>query len=112
MKQLLKLFTFLLVLSSVTFTGQFYSGKATCASSGNKQVSTTSVNLYTLTVTANIANGGIVYVGASNVDTTMGTPLVPTGSYTVTRGSAAVNVNGLYFACTVNTDGVSWVGSQ
>lgn len=103
---------FLLALASATFSGDFVSGSATCPSSGNARVSTTGYNLMQLSVTATLTNAGYIHLGGSSVDTSSGGVLTPGGSYNASKPSAAVNPATLYFACTVNTDTLTWIGSR
>jgi hypothetical protein len=101
----------LLAFTSVAFS-DFPSGAATCPSSGRAQVSTTPYNLYQITVQALTSNSGVVYVGSSSVTTSSGGGLIAGASYNANKPSAAINPADLYFACTVNTDGVTWIGSR
>ena len=109
MKKILLLLAF---LALPIRSGSFVSGSATCPASGNAQVSTTSYFLYQLTVQANFANAGKVYVGGSNVSTSTGAVLAAGYSYTVQGQSGSVNPATLYFACGTSSDGITWVGAQ
>ena len=102
----------LLVLTLSAMAGDFVSGSTACPSSGAVQVSSNTYNLYELTVSANIANTGKIYLGGTTVNTSSGGVLVPGASYTATKPSAGVNPKTLYFACSVNTDGITWIGSR
>lgn len=108
MKTLILLALFAVVIHS----GDFVSGNRTCPASGNTRVSTTGYALNSLTVTANLANTGYVYLGGSTVDTSSGGVLVPGGSYTISKPANSVNPATLYMACSVTTDGITWIGSR
>ena len=101
-----------LLLVVVTRSGDFVSGSASCATSGVAQVSTTSYNLYQITVQAKTTNTGVIFVGGPTVTTASGGGLVAGASYNANKPSAGINPTALYFACTVNSDAVTWVGSR
>lgn len=114
MRHLFTLSLAVLMISS-TMQADFVNGVSTCAASGNKQVSTTGYNLYQLTITAGSAsapNTGYVAIGGASV-TTSNAPLLGPG-YTANwnKPSAAINPASLYFACTVSTDTIQWVGTR
>ena len=95
-----------------TLGADFLNGTTTCPTSGAKQVSATSYNLYQLTVVTGLSNGGSIAIGGSTV-TTSNAPLMSAGSsFNWTKPSAGVNPATLYFACTLNTDSIQWVGSR
>src|ERR1700685_1861996 len=105
----------LAVLLGSTLCADFVNGTVTCPTSGNKQISTTSYSLYQLTVEAGSTsspNTGYIAIGGSNV-TTSNAPLLGPG-YTANwnKPNPAINPASLYFACTVNTDTIQWVGSR
>ena len=109
----LRLVVSLLILVSATFSGDFVSGSATCPSSGNAHVSPTPYNLYQFTMTAGLSNTGVIYIGGSNITTSNGGGvLTPGASYNASKPNAGVNPSSLYFACTVNTDTLTWIGSR
>jgi|ERR1700723_24817 len=109
MKRLLLAFV---VWAAVGYSGNYQSGQATCPTSGNAQVSTTSYSLRQLTVSALAANTGKIYVGGIGVTTSTGGELVAGASYNSTDPANSINPATLYFACTVNTDGVAWIGRE
>jgi hypothetical protein len=90
----------------------FISGSQTCPSSGNKQLTTTSQNLYQLVVTANILNSAEVHVGGNNTTTSNGGVLTPGASFSATKTNPGVNPTTLYIACVNSGDSVTWVGSR
>ena len=102
----------LLVLSAATYSGDFVQGTQTCPASGRIQVSSTSYNLFQLSITANLDNSGKIYIGGVTV-TTANAPGLPAGwSYNAGKPSSGVNPAALYFACDSSSDGLKWIGSR
>lgn len=101
-----------LVIVTPQFAGDFVSGSNTCPTSGAKQVSATSYNVMNLVVTAGLSNAGQIHLGGSNVTTSDGGVLTPGASFFASKPSNSVNPATLYFACTTNTDTISWIGAR
>ena len=112
MRKVLLSMILLAVFAATTHSGTYVSGSASCPVSGNAQVSTTAYSVYSLTVTANIANTGYIHLGSPSVTTSTGGVLVAGGSFSDSRSSAALNPASLYFACTASADGLTWIGSR
>lgn len=90
------------------------SGKNTCPTSGAKQVSATSARASTFTVQGTTANTGTIYVGDSTVDTSTGVALTGNDAFTFPPqgNAAAYDLKTTYFACTVNTDTITFIYVQ
>ena len=102
----------LLIALCSTLGADFVNGTTTWPASGNKQVSTTSYNLYQLTVFMPAANTGGIATGGASV-TTSNAPLLTAGySQNWNKPSAGINPASLYFACTVSGDSINWSGSR
>ena len=102
----------LFLMALPTYSGDYVSGSATCPSSGAAHVSPTSYQLYQVTVQALSTNGGIIYLGGSTVTSATGVSLTPGASYNSQKTNTGVNPSTMYFACSVNTDGLTWIGSR
>lgn len=102
----------LLVWAIPIHSGDFVAGSTTCPSSGAAQVSIANYNFFQLTVMANSGNTGKINLGDSTVTTSKGVVLSASGVYTVNKPSNGINPSTLYFACTVNTDGLTWTGAR
>lgn len=102
----------MLLVMTPAMRADFVQGSQTCPASGNIQVSTSSYNLYQLTVSATITNTGRVYLGGNGVTTSSGAYMIAGGSYTAVKPSAGVNPVTLYIACTVAADTITWTGSR
>lgn len=110
MRYLLTLTLALLLCS--TLCADFVNGTTTCPSSGNKQISATTYNLYQLTVFMPVANTGGIATGSSTV-TTANAPLLTEGySQNWNKPNGGINPATLYFACTVSGDSITWSGSR
>lgn len=104
-----------LILVFPVFAGNIISGSNTCASSGNKAVSSSAIGkAVSYTIQAPSANTGQVYIGGSAVSTTSGVYLSAAGSYAVfPQGNAAsYDLTKTYFACTVGADTITWTAFQ
>ena len=113
MKRLTLLF---LVAAGIAAPGGYVSGGTACPSSGAIQVTTSQFFLRQLTVSALTANTGKIYVGGSNTSATavppIGGELVAGSNYNSTDNTSSINPQTVYFACTVSSDAISWVGHQ
>ncbi len=107
-----KLMFLVLLLVPVSKSGDFVSGSNTCPTSGNKQVSATKYDLFNLVVSAGLTNGGRIYLGSSSVDTSSGGVLTPGAAFFASKNSNGINPASLYFACSTNTDTISWIGAR
>ena len=106
----LALVVLLLATAATTFSGAFYSGSNSCPTSGNKQVSATSVSMAQLTVSALTANTGKIYFGGPSVTASGGGEVIAGGNYNCGSSSTGCNPATLYFACTVSGDTIAWLG--
>lgn len=107
----LALLTFALVLRG----GDLKSGSNTCPSSGAKAVSATSNTTASFwTVQAPVGNTGKIYLGGASITTATGVALFAGDSLTApTHGNTQpYNLNRTFFACTVNTDTITFVYQQ
>lgn len=102
----------LLIMPTVTRSGDFVSGSNTCPTSGNKQVSATKYDLFSLVVTSTITNAGQIHVGGTNVDNSTGGVLTTGASFFVSKNNNQINPATLYFSCTTSTDTISWIGAR
>lgn len=81
----------------------------TCASLA-QQVTATSTDCSEVTILANSGNGGIVYIGDSNMNiATRGYPLAASGQTPMLKIS---NLNSLYAIASTSTDGIAYIGSN
>lgn len=114
MRNLLIIALVILTCSTAIVGGDFVNGATTCASSGNKQVSSTSYYLHQLTVTAGTttSNTGNIAIGGTSVTTANAPLLGPGWTANWTSPSANLNPATLYFSCTVNTDTIQWIGAR
>ena len=103
-----------LALPLIAPAGQFGHGSNTCPASGSKAVSASTLYVSEWIVQAPAANTGSVYFGGSTVTTSTGTYIAPGGSihYSPHGTSDTFNLAQIYFACTVNTDGITYTYVQ
>lgn len=110
MKRVLNTLWILLTLS-LAYAWAPNNGVTTCPTSGNKRVASSSVRTPTYSLQTPISNTGSVCIGGSSVTTSSAICLTAGMSYTApTQGnSPAYDLQGVYFACTVNTDVIQWL---
>lgn len=113
MKKLLLLLPLLAFACLPLGSAAFVSGNTACPSSGAKQVSSVAIFASSVTVQAPVANTGTIYVGGPTITTSSGVGLLATQSQSWGPApSGTMNLQTLYFACSVSGDSMSWNAVQ
>lgn len=104
----------LLVAVPVAHSSGFGSGTTTCPSSGAKAVSSTSTVVSTFVIQAPLSNAGTIYVGGSNVSSTIGNQLATSWSYSPPAHgqNTSFNLTGVFFACSNSADSIVYTYIQ
>jgi hypothetical protein len=109
----LRFIAILLGLAVAIPAGNVSSGSNTCPTSGAKRVAASSIRAITFTVqapSAPVANTGYICLGDSAVSTTKGVCLGGGDAFTFApaSNSAAYDLTQVWFACSVNTDLITY----
>lgn len=104
----------LLIATPIAHSSGFGSGSQTCPASGAKAVSSTSVAVSTFTIQAPFGNAGTVYVGGSNVSSTVGNQLPASWSFAPPAHgqNTSFNLTGVFFACSNSADSIVYTYIQ
>jgi len=104
----------LTIAASTSPAANWKSLAVACPSSGAKVVSSSQIKASWVLLQSPYANTGTIYVGGSNVSTTVGAQLLFGDSLNAPpQGNSQVFDLGLiYFACSVNTDTVTVLYAQ
>jgi|WetSurMetagenome_2_1015567.scaffolds.fasta_scaffold25395_2 hypothetical protein len=115
MKTVLRILALLGLLVVYAPGGSFNTGGVvTCPTSGAKRLATTSTKATWWLAQALSTNTGSIYFGGSNVTTSTGVYVTKGDSLSAPpHGNAAVyDLNQVWFACTANTDSLTFIYQQ